>query len=76
LIVAAGRSDSVRAGGLSHWTSRLRRARLGVLLQPDIHLDGEILGTKIPLQAPVAMTAGRGYLVNAGAAELIHMALS
>jgi S-DNA-T family DNA segregation ATPase FtsK/SpoIIIE len=74
LVVAAGRNDSVRSG-YTHWTRRLRRSKLGVLLVPDVDYDGDILGTHVLRRPPVAMTAGRGYLVNSGRSELVQIAL-
>ena len=74
LFVAAGRNDGIRTG-YSHWTRPLRRSKLGVLLRPDVDLDGDILGASLPRRAPVAMVAGRGYVVNSGEAELIQVAL-
>jgi DNA segregation ATPase FtsK/SpoIIIE, S-DNA-T family len=74
LVVAAGRNDGIRTG-YSHWTRALRRSKLGILLRPDVDLDGDILGTKLPRRAPVAMVAGRGYLINSGdVPELIQLA--
>jgi S-DNA-T family DNA segregation ATPase FtsK/SpoIIIE len=74
LFVAAGRNDGIRTG-YSHWTRPLRRSKLGVLLRPDVDLDGDILGASLPRRAPVAMVPGRGYVVNSGEAELIQVAL-
>jgi S-DNA-T family DNA segregation ATPase FtsK/SpoIIIE len=74
LFVAAGRNDGIRTG-YSHWTRPLRRSKLGVLLRPDVDLDGDILGASLPRRAPVAMVPGRGYAVNSGEAELIQVAL-
>ncbi len=74
LLVAAGRNDGIRTG-YSHWTRPLRRSKLGVLLRPDVDLDGDILGASLPRRAPVAMVPGRGYVVNSGEAELIQVAL-
>ena len=74
LVVAAGRNDMLRSG-FTHWTRHLRRSKLGVLLAPSVDHDGDILGTRIPRRAPVAMTAGRGYLVNSGRSELVQLAL-
>jgi DNA segregation ATPase FtsK/SpoIIIE, S-DNA-T family len=73
LFVAAGRNDGIRTG-YSHWTRPLRRSKLGVLLRPDVDLDGDILGASLPRRAPVAMVPGRGYVVNSGEAELIQVA--
>jgi DNA segregation ATPase FtsK/SpoIIIE, S-DNA-T family len=74
LFVAAGRNDGIRTG-YSHWTRPLRRSKLGVLLRPDVDLDGDILGASLPRRAPVAMVPGRGYVVNSGEAELVQVAL-
>jgi DNA segregation ATPase FtsK/SpoIIIE, S-DNA-T family len=74
LFVAAGRNDGIRTG-YSHWTRPLRRSKLGVLLRPDVDLDGDILGASLPRRAPVAMVPGRGYVVNSGEPELIQVAL-
>lgn len=64
--IAAGRGSDLRSL-YSHWTKSVRKARCGVLLQPDIDYDGELLGARIPRNAyprsrPVAGTrawAGR-----------------
>jgi S-DNA-T family DNA segregation ATPase FtsK/SpoIIIE len=72
--VAAGRNDTLRSG-FTHWTRHLRRSKLGVLLTPSVDYDGDLLGAQIPRRAPVAMTAGRGYLVNSGRVELVQLAL-
>jgi len=74
LFAAAGRNDGIRTG-YSHWTRPLRRSKLGVLLRPDVDLDGDILGASIPRRAPVAMTTGRGYLAAGGDVELVQLAL-
>jgi S-DNA-T family DNA segregation ATPase FtsK/SpoIIIE len=73
LFVAAGRNDGIRAG-YSHWTRPLRRSKVGVLLRPDIDLDGDVLGVSLPRRAPVAMAPGRGYVAAGGEAELVQVA--
>ena len=55
LFVAAGRNDGIRTG-YSHWTRPLRRSKLGVLLRPDVDLDGDILG----VTGPAAAAGGDG----------------
>jgi DNA segregation ATPase FtsK/SpoIIIE, S-DNA-T family len=74
LFVAAGRNDGIRTG-YSHWTRPLRRSKLGILLRPDIDLDGDLLGATIPRRAPVAMAAGRGYVAASGDVELVQVAV-
>jgi S-DNA-T family DNA segregation ATPase FtsK/SpoIIIE len=70
-VIAAGRAADLR-GLYSHWTRTLRKSRLGVLLQPDVDYDGELLGAALPRRAPVALTAGRGYLGVGGQVALIQ----
>ena len=74
LFVAAGRNDGIRTG-YSHWTRPLRRSKLGVLLRPDVDLDGDILGVTVPRRSLVAMAPGRGYVAVASDAELAQVAL-
>jgi DNA segregation ATPase FtsK/SpoIIIE, S-DNA-T family len=74
LFVAAGRNDGIRSG-YSHWTRPMRRSKLGVLLRPNVDLDGDILGAQVPRRAPVAMATGRGYVACAGETELVQIVL-
>ncbi|CAM5449020.1 FtsK/SpoIIIE domain-containing protein [Leifsonia shinshuensis] len=71
LIIAAGRAADLRST-YSHWTKNVRKARCGVLLQPDTDYDGELFSTKLPKNAPVAITPGRGYACVGGATALVH----
>lgn len=71
LVIAAGRSDDLRSL-YSHWTKTIRKSRSGVLLQPNVDFDGDLLGATLPRRAPVAVTPGRGYLVVGGAVEFLQ----
>ena len=70
-MIAAGRSADLRTL-YSHWTKTVRKARCGVLLQPDVDYDGELLGVTLPRRAPVALTTGRGYACVGGAVRLVQ----
>lgn len=72
-IVAAGRSDDLRSM-YSHWTKLIRKARCGVLLQPNVDYDGDLLGATIPRRAPVTLSPGRGYACGAGDVMLVQTA--
>ncbi|ROS69084.1 S-DNA-T family DNA segregation ATPase FtsK/SpoIIIE [Curtobacterium sp. PhB172] len=72
-VVAAGRSADLRSL-YSHWTRAVRKSRCGVLLQPDVDYDGELLGVTLPRRAPVALTVGRGYASSGGAVRLVQTA--
>ncbi|HEY4376671.1 MAG TPA: hypothetical protein VGM93_05915, partial [Acidimicrobiales bacterium] len=72
-VVAAGRADALRHA-FGHWTQHVRAARTGVLLQPDLDLDGDLLGCRLPRRMPRGPAPGRGWLVTNGSAELIQVA--
>jgi S-DNA-T family DNA segregation ATPase FtsK/SpoIIIE len=73
LVVAAGRSDDLRSL-YSHWTKTVRKSRCGILLQPNIDYDGDLLGATLPRRSPVAVTAGRGYISSGGTLEFLQTA--
>lgn len=73
LMVVAGRSDDLRTM-YSHWSKAIRKARCGVLYQPNVDLDGDLLGVTLPRRAPLPVTQGRGYMVTGGAVEFIQAA--
>lgn len=70
-VIAAGRADELRTL-YNHWTKSLRKAKCGVLLQPNVDMDGDLLGAKIPRKSPVELTQGRGYAVSNGTVHLIQ----
>jgi S-DNA-T family DNA segregation ATPase FtsK/SpoIIIE len=74
LVVVAGRADMLRTN-YNHWSHRVRRSKLGVIIKPDVDLDGDILGTRLPRRPPVAMTIGRGYIVNNADPTLAQIAI-
>jgi DNA segregation ATPase FtsK/SpoIIIE, S-DNA-T family len=73
-VIAAGRSNDLRSYG--HWTRTLREGRTGILLQPDLANDGDLLGgIRLPRRLAVPLLTGRGFVVNAGEATLAQIAL-
>jgi len=72
-VIAAGRSDSLRTL-YGHWTSTVRRSKTGLLLRPNIDLDGDLLGVTLPRRAPVQMIAGRGYAAHNGELDIVQVA--
>jgi DNA segregation ATPase FtsK/SpoIIIE, S-DNA-T family len=73
-VIGSARTDELR-GDYGQWHRRLRRSRTGLLLQPDLPGDGELLGARLPRRVPVPLRSpGRGFLVSAGAAELLQVA--
>jgi S-DNA-T family DNA segregation ATPase FtsK/SpoIIIE len=72
-VVAAGRPDILRSS-YGHWTAAVRRSRLGLLLQPDPDLDGDLLGATLPRRRAMAARPGRGYLVIDGQPQVVQLA--
>ncbi|MBL3698810.1 S-DNA-T family DNA segregation ATPase FtsK/SpoIIIE [Leucobacter luti] len=70
-VIAAGRNSELRSG-YGHWTRLVRSSRAGVLLQPDIDFDGDLLSVRLPRDSPVTLTRGRGYLCVGGEITLIQ----
>lgn len=64
-VVAAGRNDRLRSSW-SHWTRDVRADRRGLLLEPDLDLDGDLLGARLPRARPAGLAGGpgRGWLVG------------
>jgi DNA segregation ATPase FtsK/SpoIIIE, S-DNA-T family len=72
-VVAAVHPDVLRSS-YGHWAHAVRRSRLGVVLQPDIDVDGDLLGTVLPRRQVVPVRPGCGYLVVDGRGELVQLA--
>jgi S-DNA-T family DNA segregation ATPase FtsK/SpoIIIE len=72
-LVVAGRSDDLRSL-YGHWTNTVRKSRCGVLLQPNVDYDGDLLGAPLPRRAPSAVTTGRGYLAQSGLVDFAQLA--
>ena len=68
-IVATARADRLRAA-FRHWTTEVRRSRVGILLRPD-DIDGELLGVRLPRGA-LPPIAGAGYLVTEHGTEIVQ----
>jgi len=73
-LVAAGRTDDLRSG-YGHWTRQVRQSRTGVLLQPALPGDGDLLSVRLPRRVGAPLVPGRGFLVAAGEAALVQVAL-
>jgi S-DNA-T family DNA segregation ATPase FtsK/SpoIIIE len=72
-LAAAGRADVLRTM-YGHWSQVLRRSKAGVLLQPNLELDGELLGARLPRRLATDLPAGRGFLVGDGRVEMVQIA--
>ncbi|MEJ7707567.1 MAG: FtsK/SpoIIIE domain-containing protein [Nocardioidaceae bacterium] len=72
LIVAADNRAALRtyAGVIPE----VRKTKQGLLLVPDIDIDGELLGVRLRAPLESAQAPGRGFAVRDGVAELLQVA--
>jgi S-DNA-T family DNA segregation ATPase FtsK/SpoIIIE len=68
----AGRAETFRA--LGHWSNPARRSRTGLLLAPDVQMDGALLGATLPRRPAPPVRPGCGYLVRPADFELVQVA--
>lgn len=71
-VVAACENGAAR--GYSTWIHELRKDGNGLLLCPDLDLDGDLLGVRLPRRKQRSVTPGRGYLVGGGRVTLVQVA--
>lgn len=62
-LVVSARSDRLR-GAWNSWLREVRSDRIGILLDPDRDLDGDLLGVRLPRELPVTPRTGLGWLVG------------
>ncbi len=70
--VVAGRTDALKT--LGHWSAGVRRSRIGLLLQPDLQVDGPLLGVTLPRRPEPPARPGCGYRVDPRGFELVQVA--
>jgi len=73
-VIAGGRSDQLRRN-FGHWTSTVGSSRTGLLLRPDIDLDGDLLGVRLARNRRDSAPAGRGILVCDGDVREVQLAI-
>jgi S-DNA-T family DNA segregation ATPase FtsK/SpoIIIE len=73
-IVAAGRPDALRQS-YGHWTTVVRRSRLGLVMTASNDLDGDLLGAALPRRLPVAARPGLAWIVGDEGPVLAQLAI-
>ena len=71
-IVAAAETQSVMRA-YSGFLRELKKDEQGVLLDPDVDVDGDVFGVRLPRRQGLAFPPGRGYLVRRGVLEGIQI---
>jgi S-DNA-T family DNA segregation ATPase FtsK/SpoIIIE len=72
-VIASGRSTTIRQT-YGHWLRYVRGSGVGVILNPDNGVDGELLTVRLPRGVRLPTVPGRGYRVAAGDASVIQVA--
>ncbi len=72
-VIASVESAAARGIGVG-WIRELRREGHGLLLQPDLAAEGDLLGARLPRRVAAPLVPGRGFLVRSGEAELVQVA--
>lgn len=76
LVVATDTDDARTRQHVGGAVQAVRRARTGVLLQPDLS-DGSVLGVTVPTQTVEALAGpGRGLLCEGGSARVVQVVCS
>jgi S-DNA-T family DNA segregation ATPase FtsK/SpoIIIE len=68
---------SIETGHARHyamWIREIRKDGRGLLLDPNLDLDGELLGARLPRRSNALFPPGRGYIVNDGRVGLVQVA--
>jgi S-DNA-T family DNA segregation ATPase FtsK/SpoIIIE len=72
-VVAAVETSAARGMGMG-WIRELRREGHGLLLQPDLASDGDLLSARLPRRVSAPLVPGRGFVVQRGSVALVQVA--
>jgi S-DNA-T family DNA segregation ATPase FtsK/SpoIIIE len=75
LVLAGGRPAALRAL-YGHWTTAVRRSRLGLLMAACVDTDGDVLGESLPRHPPLPPRPGLAWVIGAGHRELAQIGRS
>ncbi len=73
-IVVGVDAQSARRSMFAGVIGELRKDKQGLLLQPDVDVDGDLFGVQLPRRARLRFGVGRGYLVRRGEIEIVQVA--
>ncbi len=74
-IVVSMESDGARRA-YSEFLGRIKRHRHGLVLKPDVDIDGDLFGVRFPRRPDLGWPLGRAYVVRNGDSEVIQIALA
>lgn len=56
------------------WLSEMRKAKHGLVIMPDVDVDGDLFGVRFPRRSTVRFPPGRGYLAQRSGVSLVQVA--
>ena len=74
VVVVAAVSTSAAHRSFGGWVSDLKRQRHAMVLCPEVDVDGDLFGVRLPRKASRRFPPGRGYLVRRGTVDYCHVA--
>jgi S-DNA-T family DNA segregation ATPase FtsK/SpoIIIE len=75
-MTVVGASESTTAHrAYSGWIPEIKKDRRALLLVPDVDIDGDLSGVRLPRRSSLVFPPGRGYLVERGQVRLLQVAL-
>lgn len=73
VILAAARPDALRTM-YGHWTSVVRRSRIGIAMASGADTDAELFGESVPRRMPIAARRGLAWVFDGGGRRLVQVA--
>ncbi|WP_162907827.1 FtsK/SpoIIIE domain-containing protein [Allorhizocola rhizosphaerae] len=74
MILLAAVQTHVAHRAFGGWITDLRKSKHGMLLRPEIDLDGELFGQRLPLKASRRFPPGRAYVMRRGDIDYVQVA--
>ncbi|MEV8517464.1 FtsK/SpoIIIE domain-containing protein [Dactylosporangium sp. NPDC051484] len=75
MVLLAGAAVHSVHRSFGGWLTDLRKAKHGVLLRPEVDVDGELFGMRLPQKASRRFPPGRAYLVRRGDIDYVQVSI-
>jgi S-DNA-T family DNA segregation ATPase FtsK/SpoIIIE len=73
-VVAASQTH-VAHRSYAGWIAELKKLKHGLILQPDVDIDGDLFGVRLPRKSVQSFPFGRGYMVRRAEVALFQVAV-
>jgi S-DNA-T family DNA segregation ATPase FtsK/SpoIIIE len=71
-VVIAAEAQALRTS-YSPWHVQMRKDGVGALLNPNLELDGDLLGARFPWRRAISFPIGRGMYVESGSFDVLQV---